>query len=85
MSLLIFCISCASIFFILVEINRRLYKRRHLGNLGRESDYVLRVDNHIGGRLRKTYLADRQPDPLPRTELVVSMDEPESPQEKDSC
>ncbi|MFZ9753852.1 MAG: hypothetical protein ACO3B3_09910, partial [Cyanobium sp.] len=68
-----------SIFFLLVEINRRIYKRNHLGNLGRESDYVFRTDNHIGGRLRKTYLADRQPDPLPRTEWVDRRDQPEPP------
>ena len=80
MSFLLFLISFVTIFFLLVEINRRIYKRRHLGNLGRESDYVSRVDNHIGGRLRKTYLADRQPDPLPRTELVEPRDHPESPQ-----
>ena len=80
MSFSLFLISFVSIFFLLVEINRRIYKRNHLGNLGRESDYVSRVDNHIGGRLRKTYLADRQPDPLPRTELVEPGDQPESPQ-----
>ena len=79
MSFSLFLISFVSIFFLLVEINRRIYKRRHLGNLGRESDYVSRVDNHIGGRLRKTYLADRQPYPLPRTELVEPSDQPESP------
>ena len=79
MSFLLFLISFVTIFFLLVEINRRIYKRRHLGNLGRESDYVSRVDNHIGGRLRKTYLADRQPNPLPRSELVEPRDQPESP------
>ena len=79
MSFLLFLISFVTVFFLLVEINRRIYKRRHLGNLGRESDYVSRVDNHIGGRLRKTYLADRQPDPLPRTELVEPREQPKSP------
>ena len=80
MSFWLFCLSCVSIFFLFVEINRRIYKRNHLGNLGRESDYVSRTDNHIGARLRKTYLADRQPDPLPRTELVEPRDQPELPQ-----
>ena len=80
MSFLLFLISCVSIFSLLVEINRRIYKSRHLGNLGHESDYISRVDNHIGGRLRKTYLADRQPDLLQRTELVEPRDQPESPQ-----
>ena len=79
MSFLLFLISFVTVFFLLVEINRRIYKRKHLGNLGRESDYVSRVDNHIGGRLRKTYLADRQPDPLPRTELVEPREQPKSP------
>ena len=82
MSFWLFCLSCVSIFFLLVEINRRIYKRNHLGNLGRETDYVSRTDNHIGARLRKTYLADRQPDPLPPTELVESRDTPELPHEK---
>ena len=79
MSFWLFYLSFVSIFFLLVEINRRIYKRRHLGNLGREGDYVSRADNHIGARLRKTYLADRQPDPLPRTEFVKSRDEPKPP------
>jgi hypothetical protein len=82
MSFPVFLLSFVTIFFLLVEINRRMYRRRHLGNLGRETHYVSRTDNHIGARLRKTYLADRQPDPLPRTELVEPRNTPEPPHEK---
>ena len=82
MSFWLIYLSVVAIFFLLVEINRRMYRRRHLGNLGRETDYVSRTDNHIGARLPKTYLADRQPDPLPRTELVEPRNTPEPPHEK---
>jgi len=80
MSFLLIYLSIVGIFFLLVEINRRIYKRNHLGNLGRESDYVRRSGHHyIGGRFQNAYYADRQPDPLPRTELVERGDGPEPP------
>jgi len=83
MSFLLIYLSAVGIFFLLVEINRRIYKRNHLGNLGRESDYVRRSGNfYTGGRFQNAYFADRQPDPLPRTELVEPRNTPEPPHEK---
>ena len=83
MSFLLIYLSVVAILLLLVEINRRIYKRKHLGNLGRETDYVLRSGNYyIGGRFQSSYFADRQPDPLPRTELVEPRNTPEPPYEK---
>jgi len=44
-------------FYLLMAINRRIYRRGHLGNLGRETDYVRKG-------YRGMYIHDKQPSPL---------------------
>jgi len=66
-------------FVLLAEINQRIYRRRHIGNLGREADYTSRVYEQIPGSFQVTFLVDKQPNPLPPIELVESRDEPQPP------
>lgn len=51
-------------FYLLMAINRRIYKRGHLGNLGREADYVRKG-------YRGMYIHDKQPSPLHHVERVI--------------
>ncbi|MFZ9280993.1 MAG: hypothetical protein ACO23M_11900 [Vulcanococcus sp.] len=63
----IFILVSVTLFKIVVWINRYFYKRSHRGNLGRERDYVYHY-SHRGGLKGIT---EKEPDPLPRTELVL--------------
>jgi hypothetical protein len=40
MEALVFMLTFASIYYAIVWINRYFYRRSHMGNLGREEDYV---------------------------------------------
>ena len=56
-----------TLFWSVVWINGYFYKRMHRGNLGRERDFVY----HYGYRGGLKEITEKEPDPLPRTELVL--------------
>ena len=63
----IFMLVSVTLFWSVVWINGYFYKRSHRGNLGRERDYVY----HYSYRGGVKGITEKEPDPLPRTELVL--------------
>jgi hypothetical protein len=66
MEALVFMLTFASIYYAIVWINRYFCRRSHMGNLGREEDYVY----YCGYRGGVKSIREKEPDPLPKTELI---------------